>query len=145
MKTAVLVAVVLVIGVFGWSITNRLSADAIGMALGLGFGVLAGIPAALLVYVASRRRAPWEEDEDDEEANVRPLGYLPYGAQPPVVIVASGAAQQPAANGAYPYQDGYGYAGAEMQPRPALPGPGHHVGQPRVFRMIGEADEYIES
>ena len=58
MKTAVVVAVVLVIGVFAWSIANRLSADAIGMAVGLGFGVLAGIPAALLVFVASRRRAP---------------------------------------------------------------------------------------
>ena len=141
MKTAVVVAVVLVIGVFAWSIANRLSADAIGMALGLGFGVLAGIPAALLVFVASRRRAPWEED-DDEEMAARP--YLPYGGQSPVVIVTAGAAQQPANAAAYNAQDNYGYPSVDMQPRLALPGPGHHVGQPRVFRMIGEADETID-
>ena len=142
MKTTVVVAVVLVIGVFAWSIANRLSADAIGMAVGLGFGVLAGIPAALLVFVASRRRAPWEEENDDDEMTPRP--YLPYSGQPPVVIVTSGAAQQPASAAAYNAQGNYGYPSPDMQPRLALPGPGHHVGQPRVFRMIGEADEYID-
>jgi hypothetical protein len=144
MKTTVVVAVVLVIGVFAWSIANRLSADAIGMALGLGFGVLAGIPAALLVFVASRRRAPWEEEDDDAMAAHQRLGYLPYGGQSPVVIVTPGAAQQPASGAAYSGQDSYGYPMGQMQPRPALPGPSHNVGQPRVFRMIGEADEYID-
>jgi hypothetical protein len=139
----VVVAVVLVMGVFAWGIANRLSADAIGMALGLGFGVLAGLPAALLVLVASRRRAPWEED-DDEMGEQQRTGYLPYGGQAPVVIVTAGAAQQSANGAAYNGQDAYAYPPAAMQPRPALPGPTHQVGQPRVFRMIGEADEYIE-
>ena len=108
MKTAIVVTVVIVIGVFAWSITNRLSADAIGMALGLGFGVLAGIPAALIVLVASRRRAPWEE-EDEEATMPGPMGYLPNGGQSPVVIVTTGA-PPPASNGAaYAGQDGYGY------------------------------------
>ncbi len=146
MKTAVVVTVVLVIGIFAWSIANRLSADAIGMALGLGFGVLAGIPAALLVFVASRRRAPWEDDDDDEMGAQQRMGYLPYGGQSPVVIVTPGAAQPAFNGGGNNGQDTYGYGGyapADMQPRPALPGPSHHVGQPRVFRMIGEADEFI--
>lgn len=143
MKAAVVVTVVLVIGVFAWSIANRLSADAIGMALGLGFGVLAGIPAALLVFVASRRRAPWEDEDDDELMGPQRMGYLPYGGQAPVVIVTPGGAQQPA-NGSYAGQENQ-FEQAMMAPRPALPGPSHHVGQPRVFRMIGEADEYIDN
>ena len=143
MKTAIVVTVVVVVGVFAWSIANRLSADAIGMALGLGFGVLAGIPAALLVLVASRRRAPWEE-EDEETATRPPMGYLPYGGQPPVVVVTSGM-QQPAMNGAgYAAQDGYGYAVNDFPQRPALPGPTQHGNQPRIFRMIGEAEEFLQ-
>ena len=70
MKTALAIAVPL--GIFftavAWRLTQLLSPDAIGMALGLGFGVLAGIPAALLVFVARRR------DEEDDW-------------QPPVTIV----------------------------------------------------------
>lgn len=141
MRTAVVVTVVIVVGVFAWSIANRLSADAIGMALGLGFGVLASIPAALLVLVASRRRAPWEEEE--EETARPPVGYLPYGNQSPVVVVTAGMPQAAANNAGYAPQDGYGYAANEYPPRPALPGPTHHISQPRVFRMIGEAEEVL--
>jgi len=52
-------------------------------------------------------------------------------------------AQQPA-NAPYSGQENQ-FEPAMMVPRPALPGPSHHVGQPRVFRMIGEADEYIDN
>ena len=41
---------------FLWWLGEHLSSDAIGMALGLGFGVLAGLPAAALVLIASRGR-----------------------------------------------------------------------------------------
>ena len=66
MKTAIVVAVVLVVGVLAWSFANRLSADAEGVFVALGFGALAGIPAALLVFVSSRPRCPWELDESEE-------------------------------------------------------------------------------
>lgn len=45
---------VVVIGVVGWPVANKLSSDAIGMAIGLALGVLASVPAAALVLVASR-------------------------------------------------------------------------------------------
>ena len=62
MKTALAIAVPL--GIFlvavAWRLSQILSPDAIGMALGLGFGVLAGVPTAALVLLARRR-----DDEDD--------------------------------------------------------------------------------
>ena len=48
----------LVLAVFALS---RLSSDAIGMALGLTLGTLAGLPAAVLVIMAARR-----DSEDDD-------------------------------------------------------------------------------
>ena len=57
MKTAVVVAVVLVIGVFAWSIANRLSADAIGMDVRriqwtafVIAGLFAGLAGALFAF-----------------------------------------------------------------------------------------------
>jgi len=44
------------VGVFAWQIGSRLSTDAVGMAVGLIFGVFAGIPAALLVAASGRRQ-----------------------------------------------------------------------------------------
>jgi hypothetical protein len=58
-RTALVIAVPL--GVFftaaAWRISELLSPDAIGMALGMLFGVLAGVPTAALVLVASRSAA----------------------------------------------------------------------------------------
>ena len=76
MRIVAIVAIV-VVAALAWSIVNRLSADAIGMALGLGFGVLAGIPAALLVFVASRRRPPYDYDDDSEPSRFSTLPIAP--------------------------------------------------------------------
>ena len=76
MRIVAIVAIV-VVAALAWSIVNRLSADAIGMALGLGFGVLAGIPAALLVFVASRRRPPYDYDDDSEPSRFSTLPLAP--------------------------------------------------------------------
>lgn len=63
---------VLVAGVIVWSIGSRLSTDAIGMGVGMIFGVLSGVPLALLILAAPRsgRRQPdhdtrmaWEAQE----------------------------------------------------------------------------------
>lgn len=39
----------------GWQVGDKLSPDALGMAVGLVFGVMATIPAALLVLAATHR------------------------------------------------------------------------------------------
>ena len=62
MKTVKALAILLlaVVGVLGvWAIGSRLSTDAIGMGVGMIFGVLSGIPAALLILAApgARRQA----------------------------------------------------------------------------------------
>jgi len=51
---AVLVWVVLCVG--AWSIGSVLSSDAIGMVLGLLFGILVPLPGCFLVLVAARRQ-----------------------------------------------------------------------------------------
>ena len=51
MKKVMIIAVplVAVAVVFAWRITGMLSPDAIGMVIGLFFGVIAGIPSAALI------------------------------------------------------------------------------------------------
>ncbi len=78
MKTALIIAVPG--GMFAtfvlWWLGEHLSPDAIGMAIGLAFGVLAGLPAAALVLVASRSRAPYYGDDyEPPTIDVRPTAY----------------------------------------------------------------------
>lgn len=63
---------VMVAGVVGlaWFMMSRLSSDALGMGVGVLFGMLAGIPSALLVVASSRRR---ERDDDDTDTDNRPV------------------------------------------------------------------------
>ena len=56
MKKLLILTCLLFVAIVAWRISERLSADAIGMALGVMFGVLAGIPTALLVLASARRR-----------------------------------------------------------------------------------------
>lgn len=43
---------------FGWRVGDHLSPDALAMAIGLLFGVLAGIPAMLMLLISLHRRQP---------------------------------------------------------------------------------------
>lgn len=62
-----------------WWLVGTLSADALYMGIGIVFGALASIPAALLVLAASRR---------PERAEPRPRPQPPSTKpQPPVVMV----------------------------------------------------------
>ena len=142
MKQLIAVAGLVAMGAGAWFVANRLSSDAIGMMIGLLFGILAGVPPALLVLVASRRRRSEEEDAP------RGRGGYPALPQPPVIVVTGGAPQQLGANGRYPggYGAGYG-AGYEVidypgtQGRAALPGPAQGG---RPFRLVGEQDGWVE-
>jgi hypothetical protein len=141
MKQLAVVTLLIFGGLAAWLFASRLSADAPGMAVGLVFGVLAGVPTALLVLAAGRRRRSGEDEEDGDEMNGRygqqyPAQALPY--QPPVIVVAS---PQAAPQWAGPQTvDSVSYP-----VRPALPGPGASTAQGgRVFKVVGEKEEWLD-
>jgi hypothetical protein len=77
-------------GIGLWRLGEVLSPDAIGMAVGILFGMLAGIPAALiLLYAIRQNERKTERDEYDE-----PRRQLPQHGQPPVIVVTTPVPQQ---------------------------------------------------
>jgi hypothetical protein len=115
------------VGVAGWRIGGSLSPDALSMAVGILFGVLAGIPAALLVLASGRRRENAAEEERRRAA--QPM-WGSYAPQPPVIVVAGPPALQTA-----PGQPHGGLLGSGWQP-------GEHGA--RSFKVVGEREELIE-
>ena len=154
MKQLAVVTALMIGGILAWLFASRLSADALGMAVGLLFGVLAGIPTALLVLASGRRRRA-EDDEEDEESSAQGYGQAPYGQrglrqpygqpypyQPPVIVLAAPqAAPAPAPQWPHPQTvDSVGYP-----VRQALPGPGAPAAPGgRVFKVVGEKEEYLD-
>jgi hypothetical protein len=144
------------IGVVAWRIDSRLSADAIGMALGVLFGVLAGLPVALLVLAANRRRDRREEEEAygtphgaQGRQRALPPGYgYPMPQQPPVIVLAGHPGMMPQGNpNPNGYGQGYGYEQPYPQQQRMLPGPqgmGQEMPQERRFKVVGETEEWIE-
>jgi hypothetical protein len=57
MKKMIGLIILIFVGTAGWRIGNNLSSEAISMAVGIFFGVLAGIPTALLVLAADRHKS----------------------------------------------------------------------------------------
>lgn len=151
MKRIIVLSVLIFLAVAAWRIGGRLSADAIGMALGVLFGVLAGLPVALLVLASNRRR---ERQDDDERSGGYPgqqgrqralppgYGYPMPMQQPPVIVVAGPPNGMPQGNA-----NGYGYHQAHSSPHHMLPGPsGMDQGMPqeRRYKVVGETEEWIE-
>ena len=66
-----ILGVLALVGVGAWQIGNRLSTDAVGMGIGLVFGVLAGLPAALLVLATGRHARTDDADGDAWDAGYR--------------------------------------------------------------------------
>lgn len=130
MKRYLGLVVLVFVGTAGWRIGSSLSADALSMAVGILFGVMAGIPTALLVMASGRRREVADE-ERRQRSGAYPMmgGYFPQ--QPPVIVVAGPQAMQPGL--------GQGYPGANAGPgwdsasRPA-----------RSFKVVGEREEWVE-
>ena len=104
MKRFLALVVLVIVGVGAWQVGAKLSADAIGMGVGVVFGVLAGIPTALLLLASNRRN---DAARTDYDAPPPPR----YQQQPPVIVFAAPHQTQPEYN---PYGGGQGYA-------PALP------------------------
>lgn len=134
MRKFVLFAILIMLGVFTWRLAASLSSDALGMAVGMVFGILAGIPTALLVLATSSRQRRHEEEEHADRAdryNQRQLPAYPY--QPPVIVVTGGQSQQPQP----PLGSGPYYVPSQAaQWEPAR--------SERRFKVVGEREEWIE-
>ncbi len=150
MKRVLILIILVFVGSAGWRLGNTLSSDAISMAVGIFFGVLAGIPAALLVLASDRRRPDRGHPNRgmaEHAMSHQQASYPSYGgpSQPPVIIL-NGAGQPMAGqrqqggyanqivDGTYnARQDGIETAGWPQQQRPR-----------RQFKVVGEQEEWIE-
>src|SRR3712207_5245519 len=121
MKQYVGLAALIFVGIAAWRIAGQLSADALGMGVGVLFGVMAGVPTALLVMASGRRRAAEEEEATPRRRQQHPQGmpqgmaqqphpayYGGYGPgaypppQPPVIVLAAPGMGQPGYPQGYP-------------------------------------------
>ena len=140
MKRLIIVALLIFVGFAGWQAGGALSSDAMGMAVGIVFGVLASLPAALLILVANRRSSQQESPMPHSSGQNQPqAGH----GQMPIVIMA------PPAQPGYG-QVGYGqHAGQQYAQLPA-PQTGNwgFPSQParaeRAFTIVGEQSEYAD-
>lgn len=85
MKQLAVVVGLCVFGLLAWLLGSRLSSDALGMAVGLLFGILAGIPTALLVLASHRDRRPYDVDDYKAQFCDPTLDRL-YPCQPQVTV-----------------------------------------------------------
>ena len=112
MKRFLALCLLVFIGVSTWIIGSKLSADAIGLGVGVLFGVMAGIPTALLLLASNRRN-------DAARTNYDAPPPPRYQQQPPVIVFAAPHQAQPEYD---PYGGRQGYV-------PALPDAGY---QPQI-------------
>ena len=119
-------AVLVFVATAGWRIGEALSPDALSMAVGILFGVLAGVPTALLVIAGSRRREAEERPRRPERAYPPRLDGMPYfPPQPPVIVVAPHA---------------LGPGGPAVPEQMAWSPPRRD----RQFKVVGEAEEWMQ-
>lgn len=123
MKQAVLiVGVVFAIGL-AVLIGTRMSADAVGMLVGVVCGVVASLPTSLVLIWALVRRTQGPGLEPPPRHSVGSQAY------PPVVVVNPGP--------------GYGVSGYGLPPVPSqtLPAPGG----PRSFKVVGDEETMLDN
>jgi hypothetical protein len=123
----------------GWRIGGSLSADALSMAVGVLFGVMAGIPTALLVMASGRREPASSPESGRRRGDAYPMhGYPMLGGypppQPPVIVVAGPQHTQPLFG-----QHNPAFAGPN-----AGPAWGAADRSARSFKVVGEREEWVE-
>jgi hypothetical protein len=132
MKRLFALAAIVFLAATGWSLGQKLSADALSMGIGIFFGILASIPAALLVLAAARRGERMPAPDRRQPAGLGPGGY-----QTPVIVVA-------------PPMAGYGPMPGQMGQQPPIQGqlpPSQMIvdsSAQRQFRVIGEDDDWVD-
>ena len=67
----ILLAVLMVVGVCAWRLGEGWSNDALNLAVGILFGILAGLPTALLVLASGRRREDTNSSQPGRETQRR--------------------------------------------------------------------------
>lgn len=91
MKPILGIATLIFVAIVGWRIGGSLSSDALGMAVGMLFGVMAGIPTALLL-LASQRQSSSQDDRKEEREHRRKLELIEAQRNNnPIIVVANGA------------------------------------------------------
>jgi hypothetical protein len=105
-------------------IGQRMSTDAMAVMVGVLFGVAASIPTSLLVALAARgsRRS---------EAPYRHNDYQPSPPAPQIYVVSPG---QPVP----------GMSGPAQQALPHAPAGYHMADQSRRYKVVGEAEYWLE-
>lgn len=84
MKKFITIAALVFVGAAGYQINQTMSHDAIVLIIGFLFGVMAGLPAALVVVASQRRQQPDPVPPMPHYANA------PQQAQQPPIIVLDG-------------------------------------------------------
>ena len=117
------------VAVMTWQILARMSMDALAMAMGIVLGIGAGLPVALLLLAAERRRSGPPREHGQTGMMTGPTGYGGYGQQPPVVVIAPGA-----------------YGGLGHQPALTAQQYGMPVNPPRQrrFVVVGQGEGEVE-
>lgn len=125
-----------------WRLGSSLSSDALGMAVGVVFGVLAGVPTALLVLASQRQRRPYDDDDDNFCSPTRQTGQ-PYPYQPPIIVLAAPREDKPQT--VNNYTDNRSVTIHTAQSMPLIADRQREVATQqggRVFRVVGEREEW---
>ncbi len=112
----------------GVMVALRLGTEAMAVVVGVLLGVLAGLPVAVLVLYAARRRAETDDTPATAPADVTshptalPATAFPAAPQPPQIIVVSAPPAQ-------------AHAAPQWWGQAAMPAPA-----PRDFHIVGDDD-----
>jgi hypothetical protein len=113
-----------------WQILDRMSMDALAMAMGIVLGIGAGLPVALLMLAAERRHSRGRGYDRSGAAWGERAQYGGYGQQPPVIVVTPGR---------------LGDQGSYLPPTSHQAGiPFNHPDRQRRFVVVGQGDEEVE-
>jgi hypothetical protein len=164
MKTLFFAAILILVGIVGWRIDGTLSTDSIAMAVGMLFGIMAGIPTALILLASERRDMECRRPHWREEPPQRPPVQKPQIVHNHVHYHAAPGQQQRQLTGPDPYwnmtaedyAENERIAGIlrnrnrrnrreEIEERHRLPGPVAEMPASRQFRVVANIDDIVDN